>query len=171
MKIIYPLYAKKQAINLTRRIQKYMGFETKEVLLGCFVYSNFNDISAHPGQWKKLTKYKSVHLRIHITFSTAPEKWEYLFHYLSLLTQRLYIWKGEWFFSLTSGSHLPKKKFIISFNESPSKMMKNDFYFILKALYALKIFKFLSWLFGHVEKTASLEKKRLILKSMTSQPG
>ena len=40
-------------------------------------------------------------------------------------------------------------------------MMKNDFYFILKALYALKIFKFLSWLFGHVEKTASLEKKKV----------
>ena len=169
MKIIYPLYAKNQAINLTRRIQKYMGFETKEILLVCFVYSNFNDISAHPGQWKNLTKYKSVHLRIHITFSTAPT--EYLFHYLSLLTQRLHIWKGEWFFSLTSGSHLPKKIFITSFNDSPSKMMKNDFYFILKALSALKIFKFLSWLFGHVEKTASLAKKRLILKLMTSQPG
>ena len=27
------------------------------------------------------------------------------------------------------------------------------FYFILKYLFVLKIFKFLSWLFGHVEKT------------------
>ena len=31
-------------------------------------------------------------------------------------------------------------------------MMKNVFYFSLKALFVLKIFKFLSCLFGHVEK-------------------
>ena len=30
--------------------------------------------------------------------------------------------------------------------------MKNAFSFTLKALFALKIFKVLSWLFGHVEK-------------------
>ena len=35
--------------------------------------------------------------------------------------------------------------------------MKNAFYFILKALFVLKIFKFLSWLFGHVAKR--LDKK------------
>ena len=37
-------------------------------------------------------------------------------------------------------------------NESPLKLMKNDFYFIFKALFILKIFKFLSWYFGHVKK-------------------
>ena len=36
--------------------------------------------------------------------------------------------------------------------ETPLKMMKNVFYFTLKALFVLKIFKFLSWLFGHLEK-------------------
>ena len=36
-------------------------------------------------------------------------------------------------------------------------MMKNAFYFTLKALFFLKIFKFLSLLFGQVEKTAWLE--------------
>ena len=36
--------------------------------------------------------------------------------------------------------------------ESPSKMTKNAFYFTLKALFVLKIFKFLSGLFGLVEK-------------------
>ena len=51
-----------------------------------------------------------------------------------------------------------KKKNFICFNDSPSKMMKNVFYFILKALFVLKIFKFLYWLFGHVEKTAWLER-------------
>ena len=52
---------------------------------------------------------------------------------------------------------------------SPSKknwkMMKNAFYFILKALFVLKIFKFLSWLFGDVKKAARLER------FMTSHPG
>ena len=36
-------------------------------------------------------------------------------------------------------------------------MTENAFYFILKALFVLKIFKFWSWLFGHIEKTAWLE--------------
>ena len=55
----------------------------------------------------------------------------------------------------------PSKKnfFFICFNDSPSKMMKNAFYFILKkALFIHKIFKFLSWLFGHVEKMAWWER-------------
>ena len=34
--------------------------------------------------------------------------------------------------------------------ESPLKMIKNAFYFTLKALFVLKIFKFLFLLFGHV---------------------
>ena len=36
-----------------------------------------------------------------------------------------------------------KKICFICFNESPLKMMKNAFYFILKVLFVLKIFKFL----------------------------
>ena len=47
-------------------------------------------------------------------------------------------------FCLKSDSHLPKKFLFIYFNESPLKMMKNAFYFILRALFVLKIFKFLS---------------------------
>ena len=35
-------------------------------------------------------------------------------------------------------------------------MMKYALYFILKAIFVLKIFKVLPWLFGHVEKTAGL---------------
>ena len=38
------------------------------------------------------------------------------------------------------------------------KMMENAFYFILKALFVLQIFKLLSWLFEHVEKKAWLER-------------
>ena len=54
---------------------------------------------------------------------------------------------------LKSGSHLPKKYFIC-FNESPLKMMKNAFYFILKVFFVFKIFKFLSWLFSYIENIA-----------------
>ena len=36
--------------------------------------------------------------------------------------------------------------------EIPLKMMKNAFYFTFKALLALQKFKFLSWIFGPVEK-------------------
>ena len=42
--------------------------------------------------------------------------------------------------------------------------MKNVFYFILKALFVLKIFKFLSWTFGHLEKTAWLERDKINFK-------
>ena len=37
-------------------------------------------------------------------------------------------------------------------------MMENAFYFILKDIFVLKIFKFLSWRFVHVEKTIWLER-------------
>ena len=43
--------------------------------------------------------------------------------------------------------------------ESPLKMMKNAFYFTLKPLFVLKIFKFLSSIFGHVEKRLDLIDK------------
>ena len=37
-----------------------------------------------------------------------------------------------------------KKNYVICFIESPLKKMKNAFYFIVKAYFVLKIFKFLS---------------------------
>ena len=43
---------------------------------------------------------------------------------------------------------------VICLIESPLILMKNAFYFILKALFVLNLFKFLSRLFGHVGKTA-----------------
>ena len=61
-------------------------------------------------------------------------------------------------FNLESDSHLPKRFCVIFLIESPLEAMKNAFYFILKALFVLKIFKFLSGLFGHVGKTALLER-------------
>ena len=90
--------------------------------------------------------------------------------YYSLLLFFLLSFASLWHFSYMSLPSLlsdgliffglsPSKKIcIICFTESPLKMMKNAFYFILKALFVLKIFKFLLWLFGHVEKMAWLER-------------
>ena len=47
---------------------------------------------------------------------------------------------------------------VICLIESHLKMMKNAFYFILKALFVFKMFKFLSRLFVHLGKTAWLER-------------
>ena len=61
----------------------------------------------------------------------------------------------------------PFIKFVfIYFNENPSKMMKNAFYFMLKALFFLEIFTSLSWLFGYLEKR--LDKKAMIQYVYTS---
>ena len=46
--------------------------------------------------------------------------------------------------------------------------MKNAFYFMLKALFILKIFKVLSWVLGH-EGKGLIRKLRLISKFMASQ--
>ena len=62
-------------------------------------------------------------------------------------------------------SHLPKNVFLFA----PMTFF-NAFYFILKGLFVLKIFKFLSWLLV-VCKNNLIRKIRLILKFMTSQPG
>ena len=53
---------------------------------------------------------------------------------------------------LKSNSHFPKKIIFICFNDSPSKMLRNAFLFHLKSSFVLKMFEFLSWLFGHVGK-------------------
>ena len=47
--------------------------------------------------------------------------------------------------------------FKVELPESPLKITKKSFYFILKALLVLKVVKRFPWLFGHVGKTAWLE--------------
>ena len=59
--------------------------------------------------------------------------------------------------SLKVGLSSSKTKCLIFFIERPLKMMKNAFCIILITFFVLKIFKFLSWLFGHVVKAAWLE--------------
>ena len=51
---------------------------------------------------------------------------------------------------LIKGALLSLRQFLVT--EIPLKMMENTFYYTWTALFDLKIFKFLSWLFGHVTK-------------------
>ena len=47
--------------------------------------------------------------------------------------------------------------------EKPLKMMKNVFFFFFftsKTLFVLKIFKFLSWVFGHIAKRIEKKEKK-----------
>ena len=53
--------------------------------------------------------------------------------------------------------------------ENPLKMMKNAFYFTLKALFVLKVFKFLFRLSGHAENT--LIREITLISKFMSQPG
>ena len=48
--------------------------------------------------------------------------------------------------------------FFFCFSECPLKMMDDAFYFILKALFVLKIFKFFSWVLWSCRKTGWSEK-------------
>ena len=68
-------------------------------------------------------------------------------------------------------SPFPPKKCFICFNDSLSKMMKNTFYFILKAFFVLKTFTLLVLTFLACRKNSLIKKVQLISKFMTSQPG
>ena len=57
---------------------------------------------------------------------------------------------GCWLLGIKVRLSPSKKICVICLIESLLKMMKNAFYFILKAIFILKIFKFLSQFFGHV---------------------
>ena len=73
-------------------------------------------------------------------------------------------------FPLKSDSQLPNKIGAICLIESPFKIIKNVFYFILKALFVLKIFVFVTTFWSY-RKNGLIRKMRLISKFMTSQPG
>ena len=95
-------------------------------------------------------------------YTMKPTKKTYLIQYDLKQTVKGY--------SLKSDSHLPKK-LCISLTESPLKMMKNAFYFILK-----KLFSFLRYL-NFCQEFLVMQEKRLDQKEkdnfkiMTSQPG
>ena len=100
---------------------------------------------------KLMTQYTLAHLFLDISL---PQMASFRCKFLYSL---FCVWFLVYLVQLKSGCHIPKFFFIFC-NENPSEIIKDAFYFILKALFILKIFKFLSWHFGHVEKTAWLEE-------------
>ena len=77
-------------------------------------------------------------------FTVSKKKWFCLSVYRPPPPNNVVTFFKELTDSLKSDCHLPKKNFIICFNDGPSKMMKNAFCFFLKALFIPKIIKFLS---------------------------
>ena len=63
---------------------------------------------------------------------------------------------------------LALRKFLTT--ESPLKIIKSLFYFMLKAIFIFKLFTFLAWLFGHVGKWVD-KKGKVNFKFMTSYTG
>ena len=59
--------------------------------------------------------------------------------------------------NIVKGAVLPLRQFLAT--ENRRRLKKNTFYFIFKALVVIKMFKFLSWLFGHIEKMVWLKEK------------
>ena len=78
----------------------------------------------------------------------------FLRYFSKLFLSRIVKIAVYWITLIKVGLSPSKNIFYICFNGSPSNMMKNAFYFILKPFFVLKIFKFLPWPFGHVEKMA-----------------
>ena len=60
---------------------------------------------------------------------------------------------------MKAGLSTSKKVIFVCSNESPSKMMKSAFYFMLKALFVLKHLSFCPDIFDHVEKRLLKEAK------------
>ena len=71
-------------------------------------------------------------------------------------------------FGLLEGPLSDLRQFLTT--ENPLTMMKNAFYFMLKAFFALKIFTFFGLIFWSC-RNGLMKKLRLISKFMTSQAG
>ena len=82
----------------------------------------------------------------------------YIYAVIYAVTYTMYIYTVyiflQFFYIFKVGLSPSKKICVICLIESPLKMMRNAFYFMLKALFVIKIFKFLSRLFGSDGKTA-----------------
>ena len=122
-------------------------------------------------QWKwNYSSFSSVSLRcVYCAFITLS-----FYYFILSLNIIIYIWLlvsikstqiNFTYLGFTLKSTLTfQTKNSVYVSEGSLKMMKNAFYFILKALFVCKIFKFLSWLFGHIKKRLD-EKDKVNFKS------
>ena len=92
----------------------------------------------------------SMHTLSHFNEKVCHVAGKRLFWFPSFLTLPVPCISESWIEIEIKGALSGVRQF--SATESSLKVMKNAFYFTSKALFVLKIFKFLSWLFGHVAK-------------------
>ena len=88
-----------------------------------------------------------------------------IFCYKNLIFAGQQFWKTKWA-AYFKGALLYLRQFLAT--QSPLNMMKNAFYFALKALFALEIFKFLSWRFGDVVKRLDSNKVNFKIYDITT---
>ena len=131
-----------------------------------FIFRKFGGLQAYSWQFYYQMTPSQVFFTSILCSPHAPPCLPYLFYKIFLKIQ-VHLFFGCFVIciycidsvtSVTFYGLSPSKKYcVIFFIESPLKLMGNAFYFILKALFILKIFQFLSRLFGHVGKMAWLE--------------
>ena len=100
----------------------------------------FDNETGLPGKWK--SSWPQLNYNLRTVYQVV------CVHTLTCSLQKVFLRIGLLVFfliftvmrSLKSDSHLPKKFFIYFKDEKSLKMMKNAFYFILKAIFVLKIF-------------------------------
>ena len=115
-----------------------------------------NSSSSHTDNWKKDFLVLGEGPTSSINITKARTKIFLSLHYSSDNSYLLVNWIE--IYDIKVGlSHLVKK-IIVCVTESSLKMMKNSFYFILKLFSFSRYSNFCSWLFGHIEKTAWLER-------------
>ena len=145
-----------------------MIFESvKHVLIWNQKWSSRQDVSCKKGALRNFTKFTAKDLCLRPATLLKKRLWHRCFpvNFVKFLRTPVFIEHLSWlFFSclvkkvLKVGLSLSKKICVTCFIESPLKVIKKAFYFILNAPFFLKIFKFLSWLLGHVGKTTWLER-------------
>ena len=119
---------------------KYMG----TFLILCYIWGLQNTIWKYIDWFLLIMIFKSDSwYKNHQSFSFSRHWISYAFLLLIEVAKIRYVWG----FTIIVGLSPSKKNCVFCFIESPLKVMKNAFYFILKALFVLEIFKFLSWRF------------------------
>ena len=122
------------------------------------------------GIWKWIFEIENMQINLrnlvlsHILEKVSP----YIFHLLDFFSLlKVSIWLAKIVYCV-KGARWSLRQFLVT--ENPLKLMENALYFTLKALFVFKVFKFLSWHFGYVEKRLD-EQDKVNSKIMTSQPG
>ena len=125
----------KETIALQSWISKVLEFE-------CFVtvVISLLSIAVYFVSSILLCKYFDIWRRIYPMWS--PSSFHFPIH--------IFIHSNKLYFVTFKGALSGLRQFLGT--KSTFKMMKKAFYFTLKALFVLKIFKFLSWHFGHIQK-------------------